>query len=62
MTSGGHWLTLLFVFLMASASAAEPQQAKYPVSEHIIFNLAAIQIEKLHAEVDWVECVIETAS
>lgn len=59
MTSGGHWLTLLFVFLMSSASVAAPQQAKYSVKEHRAYNLAVTQIEKLHAEVDGADYVID---
>ena len=59
MTGGGHWLTLLFVFLMASASVADPQQAKYSVKEHTAYNLASTQIEKLHAEVNGTDYMID---
>lgn len=59
MTSGGPWFTLLLVFIMASASAADPQQAKYSVKEHTTYNLAATQAEKLHAEFEGAGYVID---
>ena len=59
MAKQTYWLAALIFLVLAPTSWAEPQRATYSVEEHTVYNLTAMQIEKLHAEVDGADYVID---
>ena len=59
MAKQTYWLAALIFLVLPPTSWAEPQRATYSVEEHTVYNLTAMQIEKLHAEVDGADYVID---
>jgi hypothetical protein len=59
MERGRHWLAPLLFVLMPSTLLAEQGKAKYSVKEHTSYDLAAAQVEKLHAEFHGADYVID---